>query len=87
MQTPHSGSITLRLRSAKYHGSSIDTHVNDLFHILSQNQKPAVMILADGRPDYTQAGFVDTLFLLETFQRTEHKVFVRSYLRCSLLSF
>ena len=39
-------SIHLRLRSTKYHGSSIATHVNDLYSIISKNQKPALMILA-----------------------------------------
>ena len=50
---PHSGPVTLRLRSTKYHGSSIATHVNDLYEVLSQKDKSSCMILSDGGPDYT----------------------------------
>ena len=68
LQTPHSGSIHLRLRSTEYHGSSIATHVNDLYNIISKNQKPALMILADGGPDYTPAGVVNILFYYRLFK-------------------
>ena len=68
LQTPHSGSITLRLRSTKYHRSSIAIHVNDLFHILNQNKKPAFMILADEGPDYTPASVVNILFYYRLFK-------------------
>ena len=59
LQTPNSGSIDLRLRSTKYHGSSIATHVNDLCNIISKNQTPALMIHADGGPDYAPAVVVN----------------------------
>ena len=72
LQTPNSGSIDLRLRSTKYHGSSIATHVNDLYNIISKNKKPALMILADGGPNYTPAG--------------ELRFFIRFDLRCSVFS-
>ena len=68
LQTPHPDSITLRLISTKYHGSSIAIHVNDLFHILSENKKPAVMILADGGPDYAPASVVNILFYYRLFK-------------------
>ena len=68
LKTPHSGSIHLRLRSTKYHGSSIATRVNDLYNIISNNQKPALMIHTDGGPDYTPAGVVNTLFYYRLFK-------------------
>ena len=59
---PHSGHVPLKLRSSKYHGSSIVTHINDLYDILSHNNKPACIILSDGGPDYTPAGIVNIFY-------------------------
>ena len=68
LQTPHSGSIYLRLWSAKYHGSSIATHINDLYNTISKNQKPSLIILADGGTDYTPVGVVIFYFITDSLR-------------------
>lgn len=45
------------------------------------------MILADGGPDYTPAGFVNILFYYILFKKTEARFFLRFDLLCSLVSF
>ena len=77
--TPYSGPVHLKLRSNKYHHSTIVTHVTDLYKILQERinttNRNCFMTLSDGGPDFTPASVVNMLYFFRLFKRLKLDLF------------
>lgn len=75
LSTPYSGPARVFVRSSKYDGTTVVSHISDIHKIISSDkdlkEKPVLMLMADGGPDFTPMSVLNTFYFYRLFKALE----------------
>ena len=75
LNTPHSGPLFVKIRAQKFHSTNIVTHITDIYNILQADpqkyNKPVLMLMSDGGPDFNPLSLLNELYLYRLFKKID----------------
>ena len=79
LKTEHTGSTLVVVRAQRFHHSTVETHVNDIYPILKplkEQGRSVVVFSVDGGPDWNVSFLANTLFFYRLWRQLELDILI-----------